>query len=125
MFASYVALGMELRGQPSHEEAVERAVAAAEGQPTEELANPPSVQASWHLRQEQMAAAIESAERSIQVAVDVSVPVIEVASLQHRGFAHLCFSMFDAALKDFESAIRIAQQCDRAGAAAGRRSVRP
>ena len=117
VYASYVALGVELPGQPSHGEAIERAVAAAEGQPTEELANALSVQASWHLRQEQMAAAIESAERSIQVAAAVPVPVIEVASLQHRGFAHLCFGMFDVALRDFESATRTAQQCGRAGAA--------
>ena len=109
VYSTYATLFKEFEGYPGHREALDKAVDAAEGEPSEELANALATKSMWHLRQEQFAAGIACADRSIEVAQAVPVPVIESLSRQLRSQAHLGLGRISDAAAEAGAAARAAE----------------
>ena len=86
------------------------AVAAAEGDPTEDLATALATKAVWHLRHEQFAAAIECADRSVEVAQAVPVPVIESLARHRRSQAYYALGRVADAAAEAGAAARAAER---------------
>jgi DNA-binding CsgD family transcriptional regulator/tetratricopeptide (TPR) repeat protein len=108
VYSSYAVLCEEFEGQLGHHEALERAIEYAAGPPSEELASALSMMAGWHMRVQRNAGAIAYADRAIEVAAAVPVPVVESVSRQHRGWAHYFNGRIEQALADFDAAARAA-----------------
>jgi DNA-binding CsgD family transcriptional regulator/tetratricopeptide (TPR) repeat protein len=108
VYSSYAVLCGELEGHLHHREAVERAIAYAEGEPSEELATALYMMSRLHWRQEQIAEAFRYAERAIEVATAVPVPAVEAVARQSRGWSHWNLGRIDEALADFEAAAKAA-----------------
>ena len=85
-------------------------MAAAEGDPTEELATALATKSTWHLRQEQFAAAIECADRSVEVAQAVPVPVIESLARHLRSQAYYALGRMADAAAEAGAAARAAER---------------
>ena len=110
VYSSYVSMFREFEGYPGHREALEKAVAAAEGDPSEDLATALATKAMWHLRQEEFAAAIECADRSVEVAQAVPVPVIESLARQLRSQAYYSLGRMADAAAEAGAAARAAER---------------
>ena len=110
VYSTYATLCREFEGYPGHREALEKAVAAAEGDPSEDLATALATKAMWHLRQEQFAAAIECADRSVEVAQAVPVPVIESLARQLRSQAYYALGRMSDAAAEAGAAARAAER---------------
>ena len=85
-------------------------MAAAEGDPTEDLATALATKAIWHLRHEQFAAAIECTDRSVEVAQAVPVPIIESLARQLRSQAYYALGRMSDAAAEAGAAARAAER---------------
>lgn len=112
VYSSYARLCFELEGQPGHREAVERAIACAEGPPSEELATALMMMAMTHWRLGRLNDALTYADRAIEAAAAVPAPVTESGARQVRGWVNYGLGRCDAAMADYEAARRCAVRGD-------------
>jgi DNA-binding CsgD family transcriptional regulator/tetratricopeptide (TPR) repeat protein len=110
VYSTYATLCQEFEGYPSHREALEKAIAAAEGEPSEELANALVAKAEWHLRHEQFAAAAACADRSIDVARAICAPVVESMARHERSMTYYALGRFSDAYAEAGAAANAAEQ---------------
>ncbi len=112
VYSSYASQCFELEGQLGHREAVERAIACAEGSPSEELATAQMMLAVIHWRLGCLHDALGFVDRAIEAADAVPAPVTESGALQIRGWVNYGLGRTDAAMADYEAARRCAVRGD-------------
>ena len=108
VYSSYATLCFEFEGRLGHREAVDRAIAYAEGPPSEELATALLTMANRQQRQGHLRDALAYADRAVDVADAVPVMFAESVALQIRGWIHRALGSPDAAMADYRAARRCA-----------------
>ena len=110
VYSSYASLCHEFDGHLPHREALDLAVAYADGVPSEELAAALSTMALWHMRFESYSESLEYADRALAVCAEVDLPVLASRTLRQRGLVHFALGRTPDALADFEAAVAAARQ---------------
>jgi DNA-binding CsgD family transcriptional regulator/tetratricopeptide (TPR) repeat protein len=118
VYAGYASRSVEVEGGPTHEEALLRAAAMLEDQPSPELATVLSTLAVVHMRNERMAAADAVLQRAVEVAAALGDLREEADSWRLRGWSAMWRGAdLRAAASHFATSAKLFRRAGSTGAA--------